>query len=452
MDDQDSSSAGGSSRSSAGEHEAEAADQSPPPRAALLAQSPARAGKKCKKRQGRMFLAGMKSTSSPAGGSSSSSAGEPEGEAAEQSPPPRAALLAQSPARAGKKSKKLHGRAFLAGMESTSSPAGGSSSSSEGEHEAEAADQSPPPGAALLAQSPARAGKKGKKLHGGAFLDSTGAIWLERRAVPLSRSTSSSMAAGASKTKKRKTGKQLPDRLFWYGMKSTSAAAAAGPGPADLSLESIRIVGAGLDEILKSLNASAPVRIYGKLLSKSDRLLDQSRLLMSCKKWKQHGLDDVLTVEEKQLIEKQIKVDMKAYDRDGNSYDLACKKLDCNGAYRLIAGWGKFLKANNLHVEPKAKPEELEPAMVELWAFRSPALELGVVTDHPDGPLGLVVVHYLHRDAPHAQAAINEIRASLPGGAVAAVDAPHDDDDAVAAIEADGCGEAVDAPAEADAE
>ena len=143
---------------------------------------------------------------------------------------------------------------------------------------------------------------------------------------------------------------------------------------------------------------------------------------------------------------------VQAYDRVGRPYVLDCKKLECNKSYRLIAGWGKFLKANNLHVEPKAKPEELEPAMVDLWAFRSPTLKLGVVTDHPDGPLGLVVVHYLHRDAPHAQAAINEIRASLPGGAVAAVDAPHDDDDAVAAIEADGCGEAVDAPAEADAE
>lgn len=389
MDDQDSSSAGGSSGSSAGEHEAEAADQSPPPRAALLAQAPARAGKKSKKRQGRAFLAGMESTSSPAGGSSGSSAGEPEGEAAEQSPPPRAALLAQSPARAGKKGKKLHGRAFL---------------------------------------------------------DSTGAVWLERRAVPLSKSRSSSRAAGASK--KRKTRKELPDRLFWYGMKSTSAAAAVGPGPDDLSLKSIGVVGVSLHEILKNLNASAPVRIYGKLLWKSDRLLHQSRLLMSCKKWKQHGLDDVLTVEEKQLLQKQIKVDMKAYDRNGNSYDLAFKKLDCNGAYRLIAGWGKFLKANNLHVEPKAKPKELEPAMVELWAFRSPALHVSV-TDNADNPLGLVVVHYRGGDAPHAEAAIDEIRASLPG---AAVDAPHDDDDAVAAIEADGGGEAVDAPAEADAE
>ncbi|KAF7020275.1 hypothetical protein CFC21_033393 [Triticum aestivum] len=389
----------------------------------------------------------MESTSSPAGGSSgSSAAGEHEAVATDQSPSPRAALLAQSPARAGKKGKKRQGRAFLAGMESTSSPAGGSSGSSAGEPEGEAAEQSPPP---RLPQSPARAGKKGKKLHGRAFLDSTGAVWLERRAVPLSRSRSSSRAARASK--KPKTRKELPDRLFWYGMKSTSAAAAAGPGPDDLSLESIPVVDASLHQILKSLNASAPVRIYGKLLSKSDRLLDQSRLLMSCKKWKKHGLDDVLTVEEKQLIEKQIKVDMKAYDRDGNSYDLACKKLHCNGAYRLIVGWGKFLKANNLHVEPKAKPKELEPAMVDLWAFRSPALELGVVTDHPDGPLGLVVVHYLQHNAPHAQAAIDEIHASLHGAAVAPVDAPHDDD-AVTAIEADGGGEAVDAPAEADAE
>ena len=60
-------------------------------------------------------------------------------------------------------------------------------------------------------------------------------------------------------------------------------------------------------------------------------------------------------------------------------------------------------------------------------------------------------MHYRDGDAPHAQAAIDEIHASLQGAAVAPVDAPHDDD-AVAAIEAEGGGEALDAPAEADAE
>jgi hypothetical protein len=114
-------------------------------------------------------------------------------------------------------------------------------------------------------------------------------------------------------------------------------------------------------------------------------------------------------------------VRVQAYDRRGNAFVVECKKLTSNNAYRLINGWGDFLKYNGLVVPPNTKPDELDIAMVELWAFRSPLLKVGV-TNQPKGPLGLVIVHYRKGESPHADAAIAQI---LAAGSRAAMPMPR---------------------------
>ncbi|KAI4963488.1 hypothetical protein ZWY2020_014027 [Hordeum vulgare] len=67
------------------------------------------------------------------------------------------------------------------------------------------------------------------------------------------------------------------------------------------SLDEIAVVDDKLRDVLRGLGAS-PVRVYGKRLFKSDRVMNQHRLLMSCRSWR-HGepfpFDEVLTAEEK---------------------------------------------------------------------------------------------------------------------------------------------------------
>ena len=58
---------------------------------------------------------------------------------------------------------------------------------------------------------------------------------------------------------------------------------------------------------------------------------------------------------------------------------LGCKKLGCNEAYRFIAGWGRLLMQNGPDVASDVRAEDLDLAMVDLWAFRLPALDVGVI-------------------------------------------------------------------------
>ncbi|XBI40628.1 hypothetical protein VPH35_125202 [Triticum aestivum] len=211
--------------------------------------------------------------------------------------------------------------------------------------------------------------------------------------------------AQSSPSKRRKKRRRLLDGVFWAGVGMESAPATAADDP---SLDEIGVVDGALRDVLRGLGASRPVRVYGKLLCKTDRLLQQHRLLMSRKSWRRgepFPLDEALTAEEKPSVQVQ------AYDRRGRPYVLGLKKLGCNDAYRLIAGWGSFLTQNGLDVAGDARAEDLESAMVELWAFRSPALQVGVA-GQPRGPLGLVILHYRQGDAPHADAAIAEILAA----------------------------------------
>ncbi|KAE8786813.1 hypothetical protein D1007_39268 [Hordeum vulgare] len=214
--------------------------------------------------------------------------------------------------------------------------------------------------------------------------------------------------AQSSPSKKRKK-RRLLDGVFWAGVGMESASPSGSATADDPSLDEIGVVDGELRAVLKGIGASRPVRVYGKRLHKTDRVLQQHRLLIPCKSWRRRGepfpLDEALTAEEKPCVQVQ------AYDRRGRPYVLDLKKLSCNDAYRLIAGWGRFLTQNGLDVARDARAEDLEPAMLELWAFRSPALQVGVA-GQPRGPLGLVIVHYRQGDAPHADAAIAEILAA----------------------------------------
>jgi hypothetical protein len=131
---------------------------------------------------------------------------------------------------------------------------------------------------------------------------------------------------------------------------------------------------------------------------------------MSTKSWESKQsvpfpLDEFLTAQEKPLVHVQ------AYDRSGNGFVVRCKKLTSNSAYRFISGWRKFLTNTDLILEEDVKSEEVELTVVELWAFRSPLLKVGV-HGQPDGPLGFVVVHYRQGESPHADAAIAQILAA----------------------------------------
>ncbi|KAI4970532.1 hypothetical protein ZWY2020_001446 [Hordeum vulgare] len=189
--------------------------------------------------------------------------------------------------------------------------------------------------------------------------------------------------AQSSPSKKRKK-RRLLDGVFWAGVGMESASPSGSATADDPSLDEIGVVDGELRAVLKGIGASRPSRR---------------------RRGEPFPLDEALTAEEKPCVQVQ------AYDRRGRPYVLDLKKLSCNDAYRLIAGWGRFLTQNGLDVARDARAEDLEPAMVELWAFRSPALQVGVA-GQPRGPLGLVIVHYRQGDAPHADAAIAEILAA----------------------------------------
>lgn len=269
-----------------------------------------------------------------------------------------------------------------------------------------------------------------------------------------------------------------------------------------------------LRDVLGGLGVVAgpgPVCVYEKEMTVSDRGKDQNRLLISCKdngsnnggdrsksgskKGKKNGGGDehraaatfakifsheeLLKVQEGQAEKRQEAEGMKkkktegerekkklglglqAYDRDGEMYELTCRYLSCNSAYRIIeSDYGRFLGNNGLLVvvdperkkrkrtpeaqcsdgkggspltmgkkrgkgkrpspeaqgsegqssSPSPEPdggEEVRPARIELWAFRSPKLTQGC-TDHADGKLGLVLLHYLEGDGAEAERAADE--------------------------------------------
>uniref|UniRef100_A0A0D9ZW48 Uncharacterized protein n=1 Tax=Oryza glumipatula TaxID=40148 RepID=A0A0D9ZW48_9ORYZ len=213
--------------------------------------------------------------------------------------------------------------------------------------------------------------------------------------------------------------KPKPDHtaFFWTALGHNMASTTSAGSDAGATLDNIAVVDDNLRANLRYLVASPwrpPARVYGKKMTFTDRSVAQHRLLMSCKGWHSthRGGDEPFPFEELLTpAEKAAAADgdeglrVQAYDRAGRDYDLKCKFLSCNDAYRLILEWSEFLKENHLDVKDKNAAMANE-AMIDLWAFRSRWLSHGV-DGHEDGRLGLVMVHYFRGDAPHADAAMD---------------------------------------------
>nr|AAV24759.1 hypothetical protein [Oryza sativa Japonica Group] len=195
--------------------------------------------------------------------------------------------------------------------------------------------------------------------------------------------------------------KPKPDHraFFWTALGHDMASTTSAGSDTGATLDNIAVVDDNLRANLWYLVASPwrpPARVYGKKMTFTDRSVAQHRLLMSCKGWhnthrggdEPFPFEELLTPAEKAAADGDEGLRVQAYDRTGRDYDLKCKFLNCNDAYRLILEWSEFLKENHLDVKDKNAAMANE-AMIDLWAFRSRWLSHGV-DGHEDGRLGLV--------------------------------------------------------------
>ncbi|RLN22978.1 hypothetical protein C2845_PM07G12730 [Panicum miliaceum] len=190
-------------------------------------------------------------------------------------------------------------------------------------------------------------------------------------------------------------------------------------------------ISVALRERLGALGATAPTYVVGKWpLEMSDVHRNQARLLFSCKgeaALQRCPLTACFTEQETEFVweeddrssrprTKIAGLLVTALDRDGRSYNLVCRYLTSNFGYRFKTEWKKLVEDNGLS----------KGMRVELWAFRSRQLpnryEFELVGSdrvpvpvrkeigHPDGSLGLVVLHYddeldpEHGDDGHVEA------------------------------------------------
>ncbi|KAL6616042.1 hypothetical protein ACP70R_038312 [Stipagrostis hirtigluma subsp. patula] len=148
---------------------------------------------------------------------------------------------------------------------------------------------------------------------------------------------------------------------------------------------------------LAELGASAPRFVDRKQLTSTDVRVNQNRLQIS----RRSPIDQVfVTGAEKAGLRTHGGLPVAAFDRAGRPYALSCKFFRGKSYYRLRGtGWGSFLTNHGLGIPRDAKIKRR--VMLELWAFRSRALMAGGGDDgdggrepgHPDGALGLVVLH-----------------------------------------------------------
>uniref|UniRef100_A0A0D9WE79 TF-B3 domain-containing protein n=1 Tax=Leersia perrieri TaxID=77586 RepID=A0A0D9WE79_9ORYZ len=258
-----------------------------------------------------------------------------------------------------------------------------------------------------------------------------------------------------------------PNR-FWAGLGHDGTSTSSAGSEMCTSLDGIAVVDERLRQFLKGLGATTPVRVYGKKMWPSDRDTYQNRFQMSCKSWHDtegvFPLDVILTQAEKKAILPKPKeeyeydndgkkkknkeshgLEVMAYDRTGEPYNLKLSYASSNTSYRLITNWGNFLRKRNLverdetdvknnnkkkkGIKVVEKPENVDTekakkivdeAMIDVWVFRSPKLPVGK-DEHEDGRLGVVMVHYFKGEAPHADAGFNaheELLQARPAPAV----------------------------------
>ncbi|KAK3164556.1 hypothetical protein QOZ80_1AG0021040 [Eleusine coracana subsp. coracana] len=197
--------------------------------------------------------------------------------------------------------------------------------------------------------------------------------------------------------------------------KKASSSSRAPPPRDVVPIDRVLAANAALRGALASLGATTrplPQYVISKQLRTSDVHRNQARLLFSCKSgpMAQCPLAACFTPHEaRRVADKGAGLLVTALDRGGQRYDLTCKYLASNHAYRFITGWKAFLEVNGLALTSDGGGGFRRDVVVELWAFRSPALPNRVVVDvgnnnekvkvyeetgHPDGALGLVLLHY----------------------------------------------------------
>ncbi|KAL6624730.1 hypothetical protein ACP70R_032051 [Stipagrostis hirtigluma subsp. patula] len=211
--------------------------------------------------------------------------------------------------------------------------------------------------------------------------------------------TAAAPTTGANTKKRKHRGPP-----FWVGMGSEGQSTSSAGSDMGATLDTIPVASGRLRAALRGLAALPPVRVYGKMMSLSDRVLQQSRLLMSCKGWgastggEPFPLDAALTDEEKATARRGKGLPVLTLDRGGRRYQLSCKYLNSNLGYRLITSWSDFLRGNGL-VEKRGHGRKPPEVMIDMWLFRT-----------HEGKLGMVLMHYRKGDAAHADAALDEER------------------------------------------
>ncbi|TVU34117.1 hypothetical protein EJB05_15946, partial [Eragrostis curvula] len=148
-----------------------------------------------------------------------------------------------------------------------------------------------------------------------------------------------------------------------------------------------------LRDALASLGATTPWYVTGKRLRTSDVHGNQARLLFSCKNGggapaapSRHPLAACFTaLEAARVADKDAGLLVTALDGRGRSHDIICKYLDSNHAYRFIAGWKAFVEANGLGLRGGGESAFGRDVRVEVWAFRSRKLHNRYVFVDDDG-------------------------------------------------------------------
>ncbi|OEL26318.1 hypothetical protein BAE44_0012665 [Dichanthelium oligosanthes] len=186
---------------------------------------------------------------------------------------------------------------------------------------------------------------------------------------------------------------------FWYGMGTRGQSTSTAGSDVVHKFDKLRVVSDKLRIALRELGLDddAPNRVYGKMMSVSDRDTNQGRLQMSCKSWRadpgEYPLAVSLTAAEKEAALGGEGLALQAYDRCGKKYELNYRYVDTNKSYRLTNNWRKFLVSNGLVASERGAKD----VMLDLWLFRP-----------PEGNVGMVMLHYRKGDGDHADAAFEE--------------------------------------------
>ncbi|TVU34556.1 hypothetical protein EJB05_16392, partial [Eragrostis curvula] len=202
----------------------------------------------------------------------------------------------------------------------------------------------------------------------------------------------------------------------WFNEEVLFAATAATEKKKSNDTDAGSVFSEALERRLEQLGATRPWFVYRKRLEKSDACPNQNRLLISCKRDSLAGcpITGCFSAAEMRRVEdKNAGLFVTALDGRGERYfPLTCKFLDSNGGYRFISKWRAFLERNGLALRVGKGGSWTRDVDLELWAFRSRELPRQPRLDgagkpvsgeeeaehfHPDGSLGLILLHHEQR-------------------------------------------------------